>query len=153
MVASPMKVKNAAAVKALDGLKAVKKHSVTNKAVSAVETKKDVVEPEETFPTTEWYEEQTTSRVFLGMYRIYNHKIELKSLPMYARALVDDICRQCGVMEIYAYLICVLLIVVGYHIVSDGFFSCVVTLGSVVQLLGLVLNLLRVHFFVRRIKI
>jgi len=62
----------------------------------------------------------------------------------YIDALKKDIMQQVGLLESCAYLVAFLLIVVGYHICSDGIFSCIVTLASVVQLLGLVLCLMKV---------
>lgn len=67
-----------------------------------------------------------------------------EGVPKYAHALAKDVVNQVGVLEGCAYLVAFLFIVVGYHMFSDGIFSCIVTLASVVQLLGLVLTLLKV---------
>lgn len=64
--------------------------------------------------------------------------------PKYANALAKDVVKQIGVLEGSAYLVCILFVCVGYHMFSDGIFSCIVTLASVIQLLGLVLTLLKV---------
>lgn len=61
-----------------------------------------------------------------------------------ARAILSDAVKQIGMLEACAYTIAALFVVVGYHMFSDGIFSCIVTLASVVQLLGLVLTLMKV---------
>jgi len=65
-------------------------------------------------------------------------------VPRVASAIAKDVVGQIGVLEGCAYLTCFLFLVVGYHAFSDGIFSCIVTLASVVQLLGLVLTLMKV---------
>lgn len=64
-----------------------------------------------------------------------------KFMQMIAR----DLRNQCGKREACAYLICIVLIYMGYIWCSDGIYSGIITLGSVIQCLGLCLNLLKVH--------
>lgn len=66
-------------------------------------------------------------------------------LVKYLEAFSKDMQSQFGAMEAGIYAVTSLLIVVGYHMMSDGIFSSIVTLASVLQLLGLVLTLVKVQ--------
>jgi len=83
------------------------------------------------------------SHNFLDVHDVAWRK-EQQGPQQYLQALVKDILSQVGMLEAYAYLVATLLIIVGYHICSDGIFSCIVSLASVIQLLGLVLCLMKV---------
>lgn len=67
------------------------------------------------------------------------------TVTKYLGALANDIANQFGVVEACAYAVCTLLLFVGYHMYSDGIFSSIVTLASVLQLLGLVLTMLQIN--------
>lgn len=62
----------------------------------------------------------------------------------YWNAFSKDATDQMGAVEAAIYAVMALVIVVGYHMWSDGIFSSIVTLASVVQFLGLVLTLVKV---------
>lgn len=62
----------------------------------------------------------------------------------YWDAFSKDASDQMGATEAAIYTVMALVIVVGYHIFSDGIFSSIVTLASVIQFLGLVLTLVKV---------
>jgi VIT1/CCC1 family predicted Fe2+/Mn2+ transporter len=65
-------------------------------------------------------------------------------LNKYWNAFSKDASDQLGATEAAIYTVGALVIVVGYHIASDGIFSSIVTLASVIQFLGLVLTLVKV---------
>ena len=67
-----------------------------------------------------------------------------ETVAKYAGALIQDASKQIGPAELGAYIVCALLVFVGYHMASDGVFSSIVTLASVIQLLGLVFTLMKI---------
>lgn len=62
----------------------------------------------------------------------------------YFVAIADDACKTCGLQEMFTWITAMLLIVVGYYACTDGIFSCIITLASVVQLVGLIFLLMQV---------
>jgi hypothetical protein len=62
----------------------------------------------------------------------------------YLLALVTDASQTCGIQEIFTWITAFLLIVVGWYVCTDGIFSCIITLASVVQLVGFVFLLMQV---------
>lgn len=67
------------------------------------------------------------------------------AVTKYAGALIADATKQIGPAEAGAYCVCGLLVFVGYHMASDGVFSSIVTLASVIQLLGLVFTMMKIQ--------
>jgi len=63
----------------------------------------------------------------------------------YLQTGVEQIQKDCGVVECACYSLCFCVVVLGYHMFSDGVFSSLITLASVVQFLGLVLTLVKVE--------
>lgn len=68
-----------------------------------------------------------------------------ENIGQYLKALVHDVTHQFGMLEAGAYSVCALMLLVGYHMYSDGIFSSIVTLASVLQLLGLTLTMLKIQ--------
>lgn len=67
------------------------------------------------------------------------------SFSQYSMVLFQDVRTRFGKQEIGAYITCALVSVVGYLFVSDGVFSGIVSLGSIIQCLGLGLLILKVR--------
>jgi len=67
------------------------------------------------------------------------------AIAKYIGAFAHDAMKQVGPLEACAYVCCSLLIFVGYHMASDGVFSSIVTLASVIQFLGLILTMMKIN--------
>jgi len=65
-------------------------------------------------------------------------------IAKYFGAFSKDVTDQMGAAEAGVYAFIALVTLLGYHIASDGIFSSIVTLASVIQLLGLVLTLVKI---------
>lgn len=59
---------------------------------------------------------------------------------------VREFGNQIGRNEILSFIGFAILGFLGYHITSDGFFSGVITFGSMAQCLGLVLLIMKIHY-------
>lgn len=62
----------------------------------------------------------------------------------YIGAFSKDMTEQLGAAEAAVYVCVALIICVGYHMASDGIFSSIVTLASVIQFAGLVLTVVKI---------
>lgn len=68
-----------------------------------------------------------------------------KNIPKYISHFFQDWKSQCGVVEAAAYALFAMVLILGYHMISDGVFSSLITLASVIQFLGMVLTLIKVE--------
>jgi len=63
----------------------------------------------------------------------------------HAGKLVQQGMKDLGPVEAACYSLCACIVVLGYHMFSDGVFSSLITLASVIQFLGFVLTLVKVE--------
>lgn len=63
----------------------------------------------------------------------------------YASTLFEDFKTQFGILEAAAWSMFGMLLVLGYHVFSDGVFSSLITLASCIQFLGMILTLIKVE--------
>lgn len=68
-----------------------------------------------------------------------------KTITKYWNALKKDVVEEFGIVEAATYTVFALILVVGYHMFSDGIFSSIITFASVVQFLGMVLTVAKVE--------
>lgn len=67
------------------------------------------------------------------------------SIGKYVQMGVESFMRDFGIVEAACYSLFACALVLGYHMFSDGVFSSLITLASVIQFLGMVLTLIKVE--------